>query len=85
MKNCLNILFNILQFQGRARATKAKFYMLIDQGDVDTLKTDLSTFKGIEKVSRSLHILKIAMSAINPDYVTENGVEYVDGNKSNNM
>ena len=36
--------------QGRARALNAKFYMLVDQGLTDQVKSELTTFRGIEKV-----------------------------------
>ena len=43
-------LHSLFSLQGRARAANAKFYLLVDQGLTDQVTSDLSTFRGIEKV-----------------------------------
>ena len=43
-------VYLLLSLQGRARAANAKFFLLVDQGLTDQTTSDLSTFRGIEKV-----------------------------------
>ena len=45
----------LLSLQGRARAANAKFFLLVDQGLTDQITSDLSTFRGIEKVFFKIH------------------------------